>query len=172
MAASMFKRCVTDDDLAQVSLFFMENRRDMHASYSAIFSITTLYTYMTHGQLVQVTDANQQIIGAAAFYHGTPEHDFEDKHVAFIEMAIADRAHRGTRLFLNGLQGLVDEIAANYPDVSEIRFAALSDNVYLCNLYAKFADMSCEEDSVLGKQMKFCVKINNLKAFLDKFKRL
>lgn len=172
MKLMTFKRCVTDDELAQASLFFMENRRDIHASYAAIDSIEMLYTFMTQGHLIQVKDASQQIIALAAYYHGTPEHDFQDKHAAFIEMAVAGRAHRGTRLFLEGLQFMADDISNNYPEVSEVQLAALSSNVYLCNLYAKFADTSFEDDSVLGKQMKFSVKIHNLKAFLDKFKRL
>ncbi|MGQ7886219.1 hypothetical protein [Paenibacillus sp. WC2504] len=170
MTASIYKRCVTDDDLAKVSLFILENRRDMHPSYSATDTITMLYSFIKYGQLIQVVDQNvQRIIAVSAYYIGTPEHDYEDKHIAFVEMAIADRAYRGSRLFIKGLRFLVSEIMSDNPDVQEVRFAALADNVYLCRLYAKFADISHEEDSILGKQMKFGVKINNLRAFLDKF---
>ncbi|NOV01066.1 hypothetical protein [Paenibacillus planticolens] len=172
MTAMSCKRCVTDDDFAQASLFFLANRRDMHPSYSTIDTITLLYRYMKQGRIIQALDRDERMIGVSAYYHGTPEHDFEDKHIALMDMAVLSRTHRGSRMFLKGLSFMVDEITAGEPDVQEIQLAALADNVYLCRLYAKFTDSSREFDSEMGKQVIFSVKINNLKAFLDKYKKV
>lgn len=163
------KRCTTDEDFAKVCLFVLDNKHDLHRSFYTMDMVEVLYTYVTQARMVFVEDADNRVIGAAAYYHGTPERDFQDKEIAFLDMAVADKAYRGTRLFLVGLQYMVNEIAREYPDVQEIRLAALEENAYLCRLYSKFAETSYSREETAVKQLVFCVKINKLQAFLKKY---
>lgn len=164
--------CRTDDDLAQASLFLLSHKRDLHPAYTTLEMVALLYSYATQGQLVYVTNEEQRVVGAAAYYYGTPEQGYQDKDVALIDVAIADQAYRGTRMFLQGLRFLVASIAEGGPQVREVRLSALADNDYLCRLYAKFTSHRYERQGTHGKEFVFCVKIHTLKGFLSKFFQL
>ncbi|TMV50925.1 hypothetical protein FE783_09705 [Paenibacillus mesophilus] len=163
------KSCTTDDDFAKVSLFVLDNKHDLHPSFCTMDMVEALYTHVTQGHLVFIENADKRVIGASAYYHGTPERDFQDKDIAFLDMAIADPAYRGTRLFLTGLQYMVNEIAQEHPEVQEIRLAALADNAYLCRLYSKFTETSYSREGAALEQLVFCVKINKLQGILNKY---
>jgi hypothetical protein len=163
------KRCTTDEDFAKVCLFVLDNKHELHRSFYTMDMVEVLYTYVTQARLVFIEDADNRVIGASAYYHGTPERDFQDKDIAFLDMAVADKAYRGTRLFLVGLRYMVNEIAQEHPEVQEIRLAALAENAYLCKLYSKFTETSYPREETDVKQLVFCVKINKLKAFLKKY---
>lgn len=162
-------RCTSDEDFAKVSLFLLANKRSLHPSFSTMDAITMLYSYITDGHLIQVTNADGLVTAMCAYYLGTPEQDYADKEVAFIDVAIAHPEYRGSRLFLTGLKYTFQSILANHAEVREIRFAALSENKYVCKLYAKFATFSYRRDGAIGEEMVFRANIDEINAFLTKF---
>jgi hypothetical protein len=167
-----YLKCVSDDDFAKASLFMLAHKRDLHASYSTLEMVTLIYSYVTQGNLICAKDADNRVIGILAYYFGTPEQEFQDKDIALVDMAIADRGYRGSRLFVQGLQYMVNEIIEVHPEVQELRLAALAENDYLRRLYAKFTSTRFERDGTHGKEVVFCEKINNLRVTLTKFTRI
>ncbi|MBP1990527.1 hypothetical protein [Paenibacillus eucommiae] len=166
------KRCISDEDFAKVSLFVMVNKHDLHLSFTTLDMLSLLYTYVTQGHLVQATDADERVIGAAAYFHGTQEHDFKDKEIAIVDMVIIDKAYRGTSLFVKGFGLLVDQIIEAHPEVEEIRFVALSENTYVSNLYAKMAESSYTREGKRGEETVYCGKVHSLRGFLERLKKV
>ncbi|KRF07192.1 hypothetical protein ASG89_17770 [Paenibacillus sp. Soil766] len=167
-----YQKCVSDDDFAKASLFMLARKRDLHASYSTLDMVILIHSYVTQGNLITAKDDNNRVIGMVAYYFGTPEQEFQDKEIALVDIAIADKAYRGSRLFIQGLQYMVHEIMEGNPQVEEFRLAALAENDYLCRLYAKFTSTRFERDGTYGKEVVFCEKINILRDTLKKFTRI
>lgn len=167
-----YHKCVSDDDFAKASIFMLARKRDLHPAYSTLEMVTLIYSYVTQGHLICAKDAENQVVGIAAYYYGTPEQEFQDTDIALVDVAIADKAYRGSRLFIRGLLYMVDEIIKEGPDVQEFRLAALAENDYLCRLYAKFTRSRFEREGTHGKEVVFCEKINNLRDTLKKFTRI
>lgn len=165
-------RCVTDDDFARASLFVMTYKKDLHPAFTTMDTVSLLYSYMTEGHLLQSVDEHGRIVGVLAYYHGTPEEGFGNADVAFADMVLFDRDHRGTRLFIEGLRFWAGEVERAHPEVQELQFAALEENSYLCRLYAKFAEPRWEREGKIGKERVFCVKLHSLKATLARFARV
>lgn len=163
------KRCTTDEDIAKASVFLLDRRYDLHPSISTMGMVELLYSYMTNGYFLQITDNDGKVIAASAYYHGTLEQDFKDKEIALIDIVIYDRAYRGTRLFVKGFRYMVNAIIDDHPEVQEVRIVALADNDYLCKMYAKLTTSSYEREGQIGKEMVFCVKIHHLRASLNRF---
>ena len=150
-------------------MFLFANKRSLHPSYSTMDVVQLLYSYITDGHLVQVTDENRRIVGLGAYYVGTPEQEFADKDVAFVDVAIAHPEYRGTRVFLKGLAYMVACIRSDHPGVRELRLAALAENEYNCKLYAKFAKLSHIREGSLGEEVVFTTGIEEISAFLTRF---
>ncbi len=163
------QKCVSDDDFAKASLFLLAHKRDLHLSFTTLEMVTLIYSYITQGHLVVVKNDDKRVVGAGAYYYGTPEQEFQDKAVAWLDVAIADKAYRGSRIFLQGLLFMVNKIIEEHPEVQEIRLAALAENDYLCRLYSKFTSASSVREGTHGKEIVFCEKINILRGTLNKF---
>ncbi|MGG1552548.1 hypothetical protein [Paenibacillus ferrarius] len=164
-----FSFCETDEDFAQFGLFFLAHRRDLHPSYATIYAVTALYSYIADGRILQAKLADGSIAGAVAYFHGTPEQDYQDRQTVLLDLAIADRSLRGSRLFLSGLAELAEHLAAHHPEVEEVHIVTLAENAYLRRLYGKFAQAGPEIEGVLGREVRYQVKISELRGFLSKF---
>ncbi|KAB8130513.1 hypothetical protein F9U64_14305 [Gracilibacillus oryzae] len=169
---AQFQPCSNDTDLAKVSLFLLENRHELHPSFTTLDMVSLIYSYATQGQFLQVRDSTDQVIGAAVYYHGTPDQEFKNSEVAFVDIAVFAREVRGTRAFLNGLQYMINHIASSHPEVKEVQFAAYAENNYVCKLYSKFMDVSYLREGKLGKEIIYYQKILNISTFLKKFNKI
>ncbi|WP_248927256.1 hypothetical protein [Paenibacillus hamazuiensis] len=162
-------RCISDEALTAVSLFAIENKRELHPSYGTLDMVSLLCSHITQGHLISITDADDRVLGMMTYYHGTPDKEFEDKEVAFVNFAIMDRAYRGTRLFAKGLYYMMELMIETHPEIQELQFNALSENAYLCGLYSKFASASYTQSGALGEEIVFCVKVHQLRSILTRF---
>jgi len=167
-----FKRCVSEDELAEVSLFLLDRRHDLHPSIATLDMVTLLYQYITQGHLHCGMDRDGRIVGAFAYYVGAPEEEFADRTFVLIDIVISDRAYRGTRFFLNCLDYMEVIVRKDHPEVDKARFAALADNSYLCKLYAKFAAPCCRREGVSGPEMVFSERIDKICSTLRKYKHV
>ncbi|MBJ6360348.1 hypothetical protein JFN88_03300 [Paenibacillus sp. MAHUQ-46] len=166
------KRCLSDDEISSVSQFILKNRRDLHPAYTTLDMVALLYSYITEGNLVCIVDENQRVLGASAYYLGTRERNFEDKEIVFADLVICDRTIRGSRLFMKGFIYLIELIVEEHPEVREIQFSALSENTYVCNLYAKLANKSHTREGLIGEETVFSEQVSTLKTALKKFQRV
>jgi len=170
--AIISKKCSSDEDYAKVSLFVLENIRDIHPSFTTIDTVTLLYSYLTKGFLVCSENENNEVVGAGGYYLGTPEEDFQNKDVAFVDFAIYSREKRGTRAFIQGLTYLIRMIAEEHREVEHFRLAALSDNGYLCKLYGKFAKPVYTRTGELGEETVFGCRISEIETILSAYHRI
>ncbi|WP_338553131.1 hypothetical protein [Paenibacillus sp. KS-LC4] len=168
MAKAYFKRCENDEEYAKASLFLLKHRRDLHPAYTTMDTLTLLYSYLTEGQLVVALNEQHQVIAITAYYCGTPEQDFQDKEIAFVDMVIVEHIHRGTRLFAEGLGFLVHHVMASHPEVKELRLAALSENKQLCRMYGKFIEEKYKREGALGEETVFGGDIRKIGTMLRK----
>ncbi|MFC5700719.1 hypothetical protein ACFPVX_05475 [Cohnella faecalis] len=166
------QRCVSEDDFAKASLFMLAHKRDLHLSYTTLEMVTLIYSYITQGHLICTIDADHRVVAVGAYYYGTPDQEFQDKDVALLDIAIIDKGFRGSRLFIQGLQYMVNAIGEEHPEVRELRLAALAGNDYLCRLYAKFTSSRFDREGTHGKEVVFCEEMNTLRGTLKKYSRL
>ncbi|SDE44509.1 hypothetical protein SAMN02799630_03387 [Paenibacillus sp. UNCCL117] len=167
-----FMPCESDEDFARASSFMLEHRYDLHPSFGTLDVVTLMYGYITEGHLLLAIGEGGALAGIAAYYQGTREQEFRDREVALVDMVIFGREHRGTRMFLMGLNYLIDHITEKHPEVTEIRLAALASNGYLCRLYGKIMDRCGSRMGTHGEEIIFCSKVNNFRAILEKWNKV
>jgi hypothetical protein len=169
--STLYKCTVGDADLGKVSLFFLENIPELHVGFTTLDAVSLLYSYITEGPLLQVEE-DGKVVGVAAYYVGTPERQFEDRETIFADMVVVDRAYRGTRLFYRGLRYMVGHIMQEHPEAMELRLAALSENTYVCRMYAKFTTPICTRMGKMGEETIFGGEIGKIWTILNRVKSI
>lgn len=134
--------------------------------------VTLLYGYMSDGQLHYGMDDDGRIVGASGFYIEPPEEGVRDRGSVLIDVGIIDKNRRGTRLFLKGMQYMIGHISENHPEVEVVRLCALSDNPYLCRLYAKFAGFEGTREGSVGQESVFSGEIRQIRYILNRLNPL
>ncbi|CAG7644312.1 hypothetical protein ACFQI7_09570 [Paenibacillus allorhizosphaerae] len=160
-----FKKCTSDDDYAQVSIFFLKHRLELRLDFETIDTVSTLYGYLTKGHLGRVTDSEGETTAIVGYYYGTPEGEYEDTHTVLVDLAILARAKRNTFAFVRGLQQLVRTIREEKPEVRQFQFLAQAENQYLRKLYPKIADLVAVEED----KLRYRTDIDKLQAYLNRF---
>lgn len=165
--AITFRRCETEQELADVSLFILARRRDLSPSFITLDTLGMLYRYMTQGELHAAFDEEARIVGALALYIGTPESDYTDKQVAYVDMIVLDPARKGTRTFLRFLNYMAAYMREAHPETTHARFIAQSNNAYLGRLYGKFARPVDTRDDKDGQVTIFFGEISYIRDVLS-----
>lgn len=167
--AITFKRCETEDEQARVSLFVLERRRDIDRAFETLNAVTMLYGYLTQGEVHYGADEDGRVVGALGLYLGTPESDFTDRHVAYVDMIVLDPARAGTRTFLNFLSWMAAYMRETHPETTHATFVAQTGNAYLCRLYAKLASPIGTRDDANGQVTIFSAEISRIGDILSQY---
>ena len=170
--AVTFTRCVEDNDYAKVALFMVERRRDLHPSLCTIDMVTLMYGYMADGQLHYGMDEDGQVVGASGLYFEESEKDARARNTALLDICIVDKERRGSRVFARGLQYMINYLSEYHPEVEVVRLCALSDNSYLCKLYAKFARFEGTRKGSVGQESVFSEEIHQIRYILNRLNPL
>lgn len=169
--ATSIKLCTSDDDFSKASIFMIDHQKDIHPSYTTLDMVSLVYSYITQGYIISVTNTANEIIGLVSYFHGTVEKEFKDKEIAYIDLALLSRDYRGSYVFYKGLLYLVTYILNQLPEVKELRLEALKENTNLCKLYSKFTSPLYEKDSERGKIIVFSEEIKKVETILFKKNR-
>ncbi len=168
-----YQICETDQAFSEASRFILDRKRDLHLSFSTVGMTAIIYRYITEGKLYLAKEtAEGPVMSVTAYFHGTPESDYADKDVILVDMVIADKAYRGSRHFAAGFATFLDHLLATYPEAETMQVVALTDNAYLCRLYAKFMTVSGVREGDVGQETIFTGRILQIRGTLAKYNRL
>lgn len=129
--------CRNDDDYESFARFFMENRTAFYRPYDVKGAVSIIEQSIKYGNIILFYNKLNEPVGLIIYYIGTPQNNYEDKHVAYISFILIRKDYHGTRVFLDGMKAIVE--ALKPAGVEDIRFGADSDNRYLRILYGKLA---------------------------------
>lgn len=167
--AITYKRCETEDEQARTSLFVLSRRRDIDRGFVALNAVTMLYGYMTQGELHYGADETGRIVGALGMYLGTPESNFADRHVAYVDMIVLDPGRTGTRTFLNFLSRMAVYMREAHPEATHAKFIAQTGNAYLRKLYGKLAEPIGTREDENGQVTIYFAKISHIGDVLSRY---
>ncbi|MDT9720081.1 hypothetical protein QVE09_14285 [Paenibacillus sp. ClWae2A] len=168
-----FAKCSTYMYQHRYMDFLLAHYNELNLPYS--FPTTLSYIsspLLMDGGAMLCFDDEDEVAGAFGYIHGTGEHDYEDRHVIQLQVAFIVHEHRRSRIFIEGLQFLVqhlDEYAYEEP-VQEIRFWALSEEANR-RLFSKIAQQVTSTIREEGELNAYVVKLAQLRSYLASFER-
>mgnify|MGYP001319022155 CR=1 FL=1 len=158
MPASYFI-CQTDTDLARYASFFIKNRMDFSQDYTLPVVLMHMLETLADAKVMLVEDEDGQVIGWGKFEYRVPD-------TIFVDSIIIDKAHRSSRVFLDGFRYLARHVHEQYPQVSRLSFRALSSQTYVNRLYSKFAVKTGEQDGIFERETYYIADLQKLLYYL------
>ncbi|MHA7965098.1 hypothetical protein ACX93W_13225 [Paenibacillus sp. CAU 1782] len=162
-----FKLCRADEEYAAYCNYFIQHRKQFHASYMFGDAIAHLVGYLQEARIVLVLNDMEQIVGAGHYMIVDEEQQFDaNGTTAFIPTTILSPGYRQSRVFYTGLREFVRIILTDAPQVNKLQFEALAENVYLNRLYSKFASPIGEQEGPFGNMVIYSTDVAPLKNYL------
>lgn len=170
MAITM-KTCKEESDYAQYMKFFLTNRHFIQPVYPVKFVVELMAVQVLHGHIIMGMDEQGQVVGATAYYFGTPDRDFVNRDQVYIEITLMNESFRGTTAFMQGFLYLVEEIERSGLPVREVLFFANSGSDYLRKLYSKFSNTVAHQTLNGVEQDVYLIPFDRFAAYIRTFDR-
>lgn len=140
--------CNKDEDFQRCMTYMLETKRTADPGLRTADAYAAMLRVLTYGTLLRLEDEQGQVIGIVGYTIGTPQRDYEDRDVAYVEYCLAAPSRHGTRFFLQGLTVLVQTIQEQHPEAVYLSLAAAENHRLNNRLYAKFAAPSGRDESL------------------------
>lgn len=162
-----FRRCESDQDYAQFTLYFIRHRADFNPEFSLQDTLTHVLESLHDSHIVLVEDDLGTVVGWIHYRYVTADHQTTPEgEIVFVNSVIVAEKYRSSRTFIRGFRHLVKQIAEENKSVKQFQFYAQSNNVYLNRLYAKFADVIGEREGYFGTENIYSTNFDQLYQYL------
>ncbi|HZG85589.1 hypothetical protein [Paenibacillus sp.] len=131
--------CEDDADFGRCMTFLLETRRSADPELRTADAYTAMLRILTYGTLLRFEDERGDVIGIVGYTMGTPQGEYEDRQIAYIEYCLMPVSRQGTTFFPKGLGILVRTIQERHPEAVWMTFAAAENHRRNNRLYAKFS---------------------------------
>lgn len=163
-----YRRCLTDEDRAKYTLYFIRNRADFHPSCSLAEALIHILHVINDAHIIMIEDDSGEMAGWGHYRYLTdnPETGTKGK-IAFVESVMLEKQYRSSRQFFIGFRCLISQIADESPDVDTFQFYAREDHGYLNRLYGKFAQVIGKREGYFGIENIFSTRFACLREYLN-----
>lgn len=164
-----FARCATFMYEHKYIDFLLEHYEQLKLPYNFAASLGFLSSpLLLDGEMFLGLDEDGEAVAAFGYIYGTGELDYADRHVIQLQTAYCVERLRCTRLFVRGLQFLLQHVEIFAPEVGEIRFW-VGDDRYMSRLAAKFARLHAAHDTAFGLLREYRCSVAELRACVSRF---
>ncbi|GED33053.1 hypothetical protein [Brevibacillus centrosporus] len=166
-----FSVCATEFYMQNYLEFLLENYSKLNLPYS--FPVTLSYiaspAFMEQIAILCYSD-DHEMIGTIGCILGTGENDYQDTHIAQIQVIHFLEPFRRTLLFLRTMQFFTQHLAQLPVDIRELRFWAPSDD-YLRPLFSKLAKQTAVvETDHGGTLIEYRASFSDWHSYAAKFR--
>ncbi|NME98733.1 GNAT family N-acetyltransferase [Aneurinibacillus aneurinilyticus] len=164
-----YRRCESDENYAQFTLFFIRHRTDFNSRFSLYDTLIHVLESIHDSHIILVEDAMNKMIGWCHYRYVTADYQPDPEgEIAFVNSIIVAKEYRSSRLFIQGFRHIVNQITEENSCVKHLQFYAQSDNAYLNRLYSKFASIIGEHEGYHGTENIYSADLDRLLRYLKK----
>ncbi|NRR22047.1 GNAT family N-acetyltransferase [Brevibacillus sp. MS2.2] len=162
-----FRKCTSDNDFAQFTLFFMRNRLEFSRMFSLSDTLAHILTFLPDSHLILIEDEGGKLVGWGHYQYVTAERQPDPEgEFCYIHSVIVEEKYRRSRVFLKGFRHLIRQVQEENEHVKQVTFRADANHVYLNRLYSKFAQVAGEQEGYYGQENIYMAEINQLASYL------
>ncbi|TBL73950.1 hypothetical protein [Paenibacillus thalictri] len=162
-----FRTCKFELDYETYTRFLLQHHDQLGLPYSFALKLSFLSSPLIFGKaMLIVSEEPYEAVGAAGYVYGTGANDYEDRHIAQVEVAFLQQPYRRTLLFLRSLQHLLTMMKEGNPEVEQVQFWTSADDHEQERLFSKFKLLPGASASAGVNNMTFyTVPFNELEVY-------
>ncbi|WP_409344943.1 hypothetical protein [Paenibacillus sp. MBLB4367] len=165
-----FQVCSSESYQDQYLIFLLKHYKELNLPYSFPVSLSFLASpVLLQKEAFLCFNEMDEIVGTFSYICGTAENQYEDSHVAQIQIVFFVESYRQGRLFLKSLQYLVQYIAQLPDSITELRFWVPSC-LHLHKLLSKLAVRFAIWDTAQGGIEEYRAQFKDWLTFAMKFR--
>ncbi|MCC8435156.1 GNAT family N-acetyltransferase [Brevibacillus sp. M2.1A] len=162
-----FRKCTSDHDFAQFTLFFMRNRLEFSRMFSLSDTLAHILTFLPDSHLILIEGERGKLVGWGHYQYMTAERQPDPEgEICYIHSVIVEEKYRKSRVFLKGFRYLIRQVQTENAQVKQVTFCADAEHAYLNRLYSKFAQVAGEQEGYYGQENIYMSEINQLASYL------
>lgn len=167
-----FSVCASEFYMQNYLEFLLKNYPDLNLPYPFPVSLSYIASpvFMEQIAILCYTD-DYELIGAIGCILGTGDNDYQDTHIAQIQIAFFLEPYRQSLLFLRAWQFFTQHLAQLPYDIKELRFWAPADD-YLHPLFSKLADQTATVETEKGILIEYRAPFSDWHAYAAKFRHV
>ncbi|MGO4344507.1 hypothetical protein AB4Z45_03305 [Paenibacillus sp. MCAF9] len=166
-----FQVCSTESYQDKYLVFLLEHYKELKLPYSYPISLSFLASsVLMKKEAFLCFNEEDEIIGAFGYICGTAENQYEDTHVAQIQIVFIVDEYRRSRLFLESLQFLTQYIAQLSEPIIDFRFWVPVD-LRLHKLLSKIAERKNTWETVQGVIDEYHASFSEWQTYVLKFRQ-
>lgn len=160
---SHLRRCESDEDYAQFTLFFLRHRADFNPTFTLADALHHIVGTIDSTHILLVINTQNQVMGWSYYRFidadGNPDAEGE---TVFVDSIIIAEELRRSRTFYQGFRDMVQQVARENSHVQSMQFHAETDNAYLNRLYSKFASVIDQTEGFFSSENIYAADFNEL----------
>lgn len=161
--------CEQDIDFRRCMSFMVKTKRTADPELRTVDAYAAMLRVLTYGTLIRVEDEQAAVIAIVGYTIGSPQQDYTDHDVAYVEYCLASPSRHGSRLFLQGLRMLVMTIQERHPEVVHLALAATEHHPRNNRLYAKFAELSGRDEIAEVNLNLYTATLESVRKYTERF---
>ncbi|WP_339207024.1 GNAT family N-acetyltransferase [Paenibacillus sp. FSL K6-3182] len=163
-----YRKCQSDEDYAQFTLYFIRNRKEFSRQFSLGDALFHVLESIHDSEILLIFDKNEQLIGWGHYRYVNAKYEYDPEgDIVFINSVIVLPSYRSSSLFSQGFRYMLNQIAAENSSVKFVQFHAQIDNAYLNRLYSKFSSVIRQREGYYGMENVYSVDFGQLHDYLS-----
>ncbi|MHA7965099.1 hypothetical protein ACX93W_13230 [Paenibacillus sp. CAU 1782] len=146
---------------------------DRYSGLNLPYAFPTAFHFLASPLLVGAAflcfNDQDEVAGAFGYIRGTGENQYQDTHVAQLQLVYLSEDHRGGRLLATALQCLMEHVEEQSEEIRQFRFWVPSD-LGLQRLCDKLGEKKASWDTAHGQILEYHGNAAEWSAYADKLK--
>jgi hypothetical protein len=167
-----FRRIETETDHETYFRFLIEHHDQLKLPYPYAVKLSFISSPLLYGGSMLIYSGHpRRVIGAAGCVYGTGPNDYEDRQICQVETVFLQKTYRRSRVFLQGLQYLLNMILADNPAVETVQFWTAADDLELQRLFSKLSSLPDSSHTISNSLMLYSISFQELRNYCQRLTR-
>ncbi|MFS0725578.1 hypothetical protein [Paenibacillus sp. 1P07SE] len=160
--------CSTEQYMEKYMTLVLEHYEELNLPYTFPVALSFLSSPLLMKKEAFVCFAGDyEVVGAFGYIRGTADEQYANTEIAQIQIVFIQEAHRGGRLFFEGLRYLAEHNAMEKEPIREFRFWVPS-RLGMQRLLGKFAELARNWETENGLLDEYHLRADRLEAYVNR----
>lgn len=164
------QECKTEVYGQVYTTYLLNHYADLNLPYAFSVAFQFLTSPLLVGSAFLCFNDRDEVVGAFGYIRGTGEKNYQDTHVAQLQIIYLSEAHRGGTLLGAALQSLMEQVEEQAEEIRQFHFWVPS-NLSLHRLCSKLGEKKASWETHQGRIEEYHGNVADWKTYADRLRK-